>query len=233
MSIYPDSIPRCQHIKVNGIQCGSPALRNQKYCYFHNQWREARINLYSRQHVRGSLTFPVLEDANSIQISLMQIMNLIAAGQIDSKTAGLLLYALQTASNNLSRISFEPYPPKVVIDPDWVADTSLGENAWHNEDFEEDPDEGQDDAEPEEQDQSEEENSDDENPGHQNPNEQNSDTRSEDQQDEDEHYNLDECVKFNPREPFDTNKLTNAQVEAIFREADAFAETEQNGRCRE
>src|SRR5581483_11361629 len=190
MSIYPDSIPRCQHIKVNGIQCGSPALRDQKYCYFHNQWREARINLFSRQHLRGSITFPVLEDANSIQISLMQIMHLIAAGQIDSKSAGLLLYALQTASNNLNRLSFEPYPPKVVIDPDWVADTSLGENAWHNEDFEEDEEEDQDEAqantEQDEKEQAEEENnSDDENPDNQNPGDQNGEAGNEDEQNED------------------------------------------------
>jgi hypothetical protein len=26
VSIYPSSIARCQHIKVNGTQCGSPSL---------------------------------------------------------------------------------------------------------------------------------------------------------------------------------------------------------------
>ena len=59
---------------------------------------------------RGVATFilPVLEDANSIQIALMQVMRLILSGQLDPKTASLLLYALQTASSNLGRTNFEP-----------------------------------------------------------------------------------------------------------------------------
>lgn len=216
MSIYPDTIPRCQHIKVNGIQCGSPALRGTKFCYFHNQWRETRINLNSQQHVRGSITIPVLEDANSIQISLMQIMRLIAAGQLDSKTAGLLLYALQTASNNLSRISFEPLPRQVVIDPDWVVDTSLGENAWHNEDFEDDEEEdGEEDGE-----QDGDENSADE---------ENAEGENTDEENEAEETNANEDLEPYPEEPFDPNNLTNAQVEAIFREVDVL-EAEQKGR---
>ena len=39
MSSYPANIRRCQHIKVNGTQCGSPALREEKCCYFHMRWR--------------------------------------------------------------------------------------------------------------------------------------------------------------------------------------------------
>jgi hypothetical protein len=211
VSIYPDNIPRCQHIKVNGIQCGSPALRGAKRCYFHNQWRETHINLYSKAHVRGSIDFPVLEDANSIQISLMQIMRLVVSGQLDSKTAGLLLYGLQTASNNLSRTTFEPFPPKVVIDPDWVADTSLGENAWHKEDFEGDEEED------EEQD-GDETSVDDEN----------TDEETEGDQNAHDETNADEELELDPEEPFDPNNLTNAQVEAIFREVDAL-EAEQKG----
>jgi hypothetical protein len=33
MSSYPNSIPRCEHIKVNGTQCGSPALRSNHFCF--------------------------------------------------------------------------------------------------------------------------------------------------------------------------------------------------------
>jgi hypothetical protein len=34
------SFPTCQHIKKNGIRCGSPALRGRSFCYFHTRWRE-------------------------------------------------------------------------------------------------------------------------------------------------------------------------------------------------
>ena len=139
MSLYPNSIPRCEHLKVNGTQCGSPALKRNHFCYFHKRWHETRIVLNANRARRGraALDLPVLEDANSIQVSLMQVMRLILSGQIDPKTAGLLLYALQTASSNLKRIDFEPVVKTcVVIDPKTVDQTPLGEDPWEREDFE-------------------------------------------------------------------------------------------------
>ena len=140
MSLYPASIPRCEHLRVNGTQCGSPALRRNHFCYFHKRWQETRIVLNANRARRGraALDLPVLEDANSIQVSLMQVMRLILSGQLDPKTAGLLLYALQTASSNLSRTNFEPViKTRVVIDPRTVDQTLLGEDPWCAEDFEE------------------------------------------------------------------------------------------------
>ena len=140
MSLYPASIPRCEHLKINGTQCGSPALKRNHFCYFHKRWHETRIVLNANRARRGraALDLPVLEDANSVQVSLMQVMRLILSGQIDPKTAGLLLYALQTASSNLGRINFEPVIKTcVVIDPRTVDQTQLGEDPWSREDFEE------------------------------------------------------------------------------------------------
>ena len=51
--------------------------------------------------------------------------------EIDHKTAALMLYALQTASMNLSRTSLEPaLPTQVVIDRESVANRPLGASAW-------------------------------------------------------------------------------------------------------
>jgi hypothetical protein len=89
---------------------------------------------------RGRAVFelPLLEDANSIQLALMQVMRLILSGQIDGKTAGLLLYALQTASSNLARTNFEPtIKTRVVIDPRTVDQTPLGEDPWNRDDYRE------------------------------------------------------------------------------------------------
>ncbi len=121
-------IPRCQHVKVNGVQCGSPAMRERSYCYFHYEWRQTH-GAGDMEIANGagkvSIVLPPLEDANSIQMALMEIMRLITAGQIDSKQAGLLLYALQTASANLRHISFEPNWRKVVVNPRAVASSPL------------------------------------------------------------------------------------------------------------
>jgi hypothetical protein len=139
---------RCQHIKVNGTQCGCPALRRNKLCYFHKRHHDERLQLNADKARRRAPTIdlPVLEDANSIQVSLMQIMRLIVAGQIDGKTAGLLLYALQTASANLRHTNFNPFVHDVVLDPNSVGETQLRSHVWDDEDFrsdeEEDEDEG-------------------------------------------------------------------------------------------
>src|SRR5271166_1166578 len=135
MPSYPN---RCQHLKVNGTQCGSPALRRNRFCYFHKLHHEERIELNTdraRRRRNVTIELPVLEDANSIQVSLMQIMRLSIAGQIDGKNAGLLLYALQTASANLARTNFAPYLHEIVLDPKTVSETPIGAHIWENSDF--------------------------------------------------------------------------------------------------
>ena len=148
MSYFPS---RCQHIKVNGTQCGSPALRRNRLCFFHKRYQEERIELNTdraraARPRKVSIVLPVLEDAESIQVSLTQIMRLIISGQLDSKTAGLLLYALQTASANLARTQFQPNRHEVVLDPRAVGDTLLGKSIWNDSDFEEEREDGADDG---------------------------------------------------------------------------------------
>ena len=144
MSEFPN---RCQHLKVNGTQCGSPALRRNRFCFFHKRFQTERLSLHKSEvnqararRRAATIHLPVLEDANSIQVSLMQIMRLLALGHLDLKTAGLLLYALQTASANLRRTNFEPNMHNIILDPRQVDETPLGGHIWDKEDFEDDED---------------------------------------------------------------------------------------------
>nr|MBA3914635.1 hypothetical protein [Terriglobales bacterium] len=139
MASYPS---RCQHLKVNGTQCGSPALQRNRYCFFHKRWNEQRIVMGAKHRRARHLDLPVLEDANSLQVALMQVTRLIAAGDIDQKSAGLLLYAIQIASYNLRHTCFEPADPhQVVLNPRDARDMPLGEyDQWSDEDFEEEED---------------------------------------------------------------------------------------------
>ena len=130
MSSYPASIRRCQHLKVNGTQCGSPSLREEKYCYFHMRWHATRMSVILKQREHWIAGLPTLEDANSIQVGLAEAMRLLVTQEVDHKTGALLLYAMQTASANLKRTSFEPEPTRVVIDRDCVAQRPLGATAW-------------------------------------------------------------------------------------------------------
>jgi hypothetical protein len=134
MSYHP-SIHRCEHIKVNGTQCGSPAIRKNSFCYFHGRWREQHITFATTAKTVPAIDLPVLEDANSIQVAIMQVLNLLLTGHIEHKTAALLLYGLQTASANLRHTRFNPFPKDVVINPATVDKTPMGEDAWKNSDF--------------------------------------------------------------------------------------------------
>jgi hypothetical protein len=92
----------CRHLKTNGVQCQSPALRDTNFCYFHGAM--------SRQRRKSDpFLLPALEDANAVQIAVQEVIEALLEKRIDNKRAGLLLYALQIASANLKRVNFEPY----------------------------------------------------------------------------------------------------------------------------
>ncbi len=90
---------------------------------------------HSAHHVTTEFVLPVLEDADSIQITLGQIMRMIVCRQVDTKSAGLLLYALQIASANLRRTRFEPYHKDVTVDLFRVPERIIGDEAWSPADF--------------------------------------------------------------------------------------------------
>jgi hypothetical protein len=57
----------------------------------------------------ASLDLPPVEDTESIQIALIDVIQALAANQIDGKRAGLLLYGLQVASANAAKLSLSRY----------------------------------------------------------------------------------------------------------------------------
>jgi hypothetical protein len=136
-------IPRCNHIKNNGVQCNSPAIARKKFCYLHCTWRKSAAAT-SGSRVEGAAgpesaaganlraaarALPLLEDANAIQMALMQVMRLILTRQIDDKAARLLLSALRTASSNLKHMTVEPDWKKVVVNPAAVRYSPLDRSA--------------------------------------------------------------------------------------------------------
>ncbi len=90
----------CQHIRLNGKNCGQPALRGRRFCRFHQPIHSPRPD-YS---------LPMVEDALSLQFALMQVIRALHDHAIGTKTAALTLYALQIASGNLRRFLEESNP---------------------------------------------------------------------------------------------------------------------------
>ena len=92
----------CTHIKVTGVRCGSPALRGEQFCYFHqNAHRGVRRPQQSRLH-----PIALIEDEESIQSALMEVINALMRNTIDVKRATLILRALHIAVKNASRVKF-------------------------------------------------------------------------------------------------------------------------------
>jgi hypothetical protein len=133
-----NDVPRCQHVKVNGTQCGSPALRRKRFCYFHDNYRQTQARLLEGESKVLLCNLPLLEDANSVQIAVMQVIHLLASGKMDVKVAGLTLYALQTAAINLKRVNFEAEKvTDIVIDQDALDLTCIHGPQWFDRDFHE------------------------------------------------------------------------------------------------
>lgn len=108
----------------------STSYQHSTFCYYHIRYHWPELNaLPNTFELRKTL--PTLEDANSIQMSLANVMERLLMEEIDHKTAALMLYALQTASMNLKRTSLEPdLPTQVVIDRASVATRPIGATAW-------------------------------------------------------------------------------------------------------
>ena len=96
--------PRCLHVKSNGVRCGSPAMRRNAFCFFHDRYYNASVED----------TFPPLEDANAVQVALMQVLDrlrreALRPGSLDLRAVNSLLYGLQTAAFNSKRTSFDSF----------------------------------------------------------------------------------------------------------------------------
>jgi hypothetical protein len=99
---------RCEHIRINGALCRCPAMKGKRFCYFHEKSRK-RMKL-------KSLDVGSLEDHNSVQMAIQQVIRAVMMGLLDQKIAGLALYGLQTASANLAYCEFEPAAAETALD---------------------------------------------------------------------------------------------------------------------
>jgi hypothetical protein len=108
----------CTHIKVNGIRCGSPSLRQEVFCYFHQRMiRGVRTPPKSRLHPIANF-----EDAQAIQASLMEVVNALVRNHIDVARARLILRALSIAAKNAPKTHFDCWQNDMVKDvPEYPA----------------------------------------------------------------------------------------------------------------
>lgn len=102
MPVHPN-VKVCTHIKVTGVRCGSPALRGEEFCYFHQRmFRGVSTPPKSRLH-----PVALLENEEAIQCSLMEVINAVIRGTIDLQRAEVIVKALYIAVMNSRRVRFD------------------------------------------------------------------------------------------------------------------------------
>ena len=106
--------PKCQHIKTSGTQCGSPAVKDNQFCFYHQHCTNVTFTYYAncRDYSASEIRLPAFEDAQSIQLALREVTELLLRRKLEPQVAGLVLYALQIASANLKRLELELGPQK-------------------------------------------------------------------------------------------------------------------------
>jgi hypothetical protein len=100
----------CTHIKISGIRCGSPSLPGEQFCYYHQRMhRGVRTPPQSRLH-----PLACIEDKESIQAALAEVINALLRNTIDMKRATLILRALHIAVKNDARASVKAQASNIV-----------------------------------------------------------------------------------------------------------------------
>ena len=100
----PMNVPQCRHVKKNGVRCACPAIRGHYFCHWHAELRAHERRHSSAEARQQPLQLPPFEDAHCIQLAIMEVTRALLEDRISEKRAGLILYALQTATINLKRL---------------------------------------------------------------------------------------------------------------------------------
>lgn len=104
------SYPICEHIKPGGRRCGSPALRGEHFCFYHNNVhrRVPQVNftmhLSDPQPERNpnyQYEMPYIEDPESLQMAFTQLIHAVTEQHLTTQRAWLLLSALHGTARNL------------------------------------------------------------------------------------------------------------------------------------
>ena len=101
MPIHPN-VRRCTHIQITGHRCGSPALKQEYFCYFHTRMiKGVQTRVDSQIH-----PVALVENAEAIQAAIMHTIDAVLKGTMDNKRANIVLKALHIAVRNSRNVYF-------------------------------------------------------------------------------------------------------------------------------
>ncbi len=110
--------PRCTHLRSNGQPCRAPAMGSSSFCVFHTRAVDTELN-------KEKMRIGVLENPESVQIAVKQIMEHIINGKVDARDAALLFRGVQIAGSTFKAVkdgkvqAAKSKPPRSEADEGW------------------------------------------------------------------------------------------------------------------
>jgi hypothetical protein len=121
----PEKAPERQDKRFlcDGRRCGSPALRDQNFCFYHAVHRTHMTPAMRRRQLKSGFELTCLDgldNPSAIQLALCQVLHRLAENSIEPKRAGLLIYGLQVAGTNLRRTHTDANSrvPEAIVEDD-------------------------------------------------------------------------------------------------------------------
>ena len=95
----------CDHLKEDGLPCGSPARRGKKLCFYHH--RDHQRRRYAERILRCNdplrPSAPLPKTLPEMQVRLYEVLDALANDCIHTRRAGKVLNALQERSESLRK----------------------------------------------------------------------------------------------------------------------------------
>ena len=100
IEVIKDIRTLCTHIFEGGHRCASPALQREAFCYYHHPTRKPVQNPSRRRSRRQSFNLPLPSGESNLQHAVYEVIRRLAANQISTRQAGLILNTLHNTSRN-------------------------------------------------------------------------------------------------------------------------------------
>jgi hypothetical protein len=89
-------IPICQHIKDDGLRCGTPAVKGRNFCYYH-----CRVHFPGARVGTRRYPAPVPDSAASLQVALAHALRAVSSGKLPVHQANSIMYGVNLGTNLL------------------------------------------------------------------------------------------------------------------------------------
>ena len=112
IEVIKDIRTLCTHIFEGGHRCASPALKREASCYYHHPTHKP-VEKPNRRRARGqSFNLPLPSGQSNLQHTIYEVIRRLAANQISTRHAGLILNTLDNITRNPSSVPPTTSSPK-------------------------------------------------------------------------------------------------------------------------